>query len=97
MTRKLLLASALTIIAIPAYLGVSNATADHTPKASFQSASPLSGPNRSQSFVFDARDRDLLLTLLEPHRPFTAPDLKAEVSARFDRSWVAPSLEVLNL
>ena len=33
---------------------------------------------------------------MERQRPFSNRDLQAEVSARFDQSWVAPSLEVFN-
>ena len=95
MTRKLILASALAIFAVPAYFGLSNVTGEQA-SATPQSSYPQTGNKASQSTAFNAEDRDLLLTLLEPHRPFSGRDLKAEVSARFDQSWIAPSLEVIN-
>jgi len=45
---------------------------------------------------FDAEDRAVLLSLLDRSRPFGDVDQRAEISARFDESWIAPTLETFN-
>jgi hypothetical protein len=45
---------------------------------------------------FDAADRALLLSLLDRTRPFTKSDVRADISARFDAGWIAPTLETFN-
>ena len=46
---------------------------------------------------FDQADRELLLSLLDRDAAFGDLGRVKQISARFDRAWIAPTLEVLNL
>ena len=62
----------------------------------------LDRPVVSQNFQtgdrlnFDEGDRALLLALLEPGGAFSDPEIQRQISKRFDKDWVAPTLEVFN-
>lgn len=47
-------------------------------------------------FNFDASDRALLLSLLDRSRPFGDRDRADQISAQFDKAWIAPTLEIFN-
>ncbi len=44
----------------------------------------------------NAEDRRLLLSLLDGDQAYGDPEIRAEISQRFDAAWVAPTLEVFN-
>lgn len=45
---------------------------------------------------FDALDRALLLALLDRGSAYGDPEIRTQISARFGKDWIAPTLEVFN-
>ena len=66
-----------------------------TANAQTKTAAAASSATAFNAPAFDAEDRELLLSLLE-RGPISGPDTRAAITARFDKSWVAPTLEVYN-
>ena len=66
-----------------------------TADAQTKTAPAASSAAKFNAPAFDAEDRSLLLSLLE-RGPVSGPETRAQITARFDKSWVAPTLEVYN-
>jgi len=92
--KKLFLIPALLL---PASLVLPLASCAPQAEASAKSE-PASQSRASTSVTpeFDAADREFLLSLLDRSRPFGDPSQRGEISARFNESWIAPTLEVFN-
>ena len=93
--KKSILYPLLLVSAAAVPIIIAATTTQNNAEAKTTSAATL-GPSSNASVEFDAADRDLLLSLLERTGPFGDPDARIKISARFDETWVAPTLEVFN-
>ncbi len=96
MKNSILLTTALAAGALLSIVFV-NANAQTNTAISAATASAAAPVNPvSNAASFDALDRALLLALLDRSAAFGDPEIRNQISARFDATWVAPTLEVFN-
>jgi hypothetical protein len=59
-------------------------------------AQAAKSPVPTGAAVFSAKDSRFLLSLLEGGKAYGDPEVRTEISRRFDAAWIAPTLETLN-
>ena len=86
----LLLVSAAAVPVIIATTSPQNDAQAKTQNAAVHGSTAVS------NLEFKAADRELLLSHLDRTGPFADPDQLTQITASFDETWVAPTLEVFN-
>ena len=95
MKKTILLTTALTAGAILSSVLVNAQTRIGAESAQTLALTPPQTPAKA-GVSFDTLDRALLLALLDRSAAYGDPEIRTQISARFDAAWIAPTLETFN-